>query len=59
MIWDFQRRKAIHMETEKQMLDKQIFAGPSIDKFTQRERPLIRMGSARTLPVCYTQSYPR
>ncbi|GAA8413610.1 hypothetical protein Hpkin62_14730 [Helicobacter pylori] len=29
-----EKRKEIHMEMEKQMFDKQMFAGPSIDNVT-------------------------
>lgn len=41
------------MEMERHILDKQVFAGPSIDNVTG-ERPLIIIGLARFLPVYHT-----
>ena len=44
------------MEMEKQMFDKQMFAGSSIDNVTG-ERTLIKVGLARFLPAYHTKSY--
>ena len=47
------------MEVEKQMFDKQMLPGPSIDILTrEREREtLIKMGLARIFPVYNAQNY--
>ena len=36
VVWDFRVGKAIEIEIEKQMFDKQMFAGPYRDSGTQR-----------------------
>jgi len=36
VAWDFKKRKAGHMEMEKQMFGKQMLAGPRRNNWTQR-----------------------
>ena len=50
VVWDFKREKVIYREMKRQLFDKQMFAGSSINSLTQ-ERTLIKMGLARFFPV--------
>ena len=35
VVWDFKSKEGIHMEMEKQMVGKPVFAGPCRDHGTQ------------------------
>lgn len=35
VVWDFKSKEGLHMEMEKQMLGKPVFAGPCRDHGTQ------------------------
>ena len=53
VIWDYKGEEGKLHGDEKQVFDKQMFAGPSIDNVTQ-ERTWIKMDLARFLPVYHT-----
>lgn len=54
VVWDFKGRKESHIEKEKQMLGKQVFAGPSLTMRHREDKG--QRGLARFLPVCQPNS---